>query len=87
MKSINSKLVNIQDTPGCEGWTWTDEDNTALHNGCLLYSAFGETISYPHCVRYVEVHSNHINIKSSNGVCSKEQIPLTYMCIYNILYL
>ena len=44
-------VLNIQDKAGCEGWTWTDEDNTALHNECILYSDFGRTISYPHCVR------------------------------------
>merc|ERR1711953_1416688 len=39
-----------RDKAGCEGWTWTDEENSALRNHCLLYSDFGRTLSYPHCV-------------------------------------
>merc|ERR1711953_865606 len=39
-----------RDKAGCEGWTWTDEENSALRNHCFLYSDFGRTFSYPHCV-------------------------------------
>ena len=39
-----------QVTVGCEGWTWTTEDNTEHHNYCYLYSNLGLTSQSPDCI-------------------------------------
>ena len=38
-------LYSLQDTPGCVGWTWTDEED------CLMFSQLGELTQYQNCVR------------------------------------
>ena len=48
---LNNDVLNIQDEAGCEGWTWTDEDNAVFSNNCWMYSSLGELTAYPHCVR------------------------------------
>ena len=46
----------FQDTAGCEGWTWSSENNTAVRNNCLLYSGLGEEyFTFPDCVRKLQL--------------------------------
>ena len=44
-------ILKYQDKTGCEGWTWTDEDNAVFRNNCWMYSNLGDLTDYPHCVR------------------------------------
>ena len=59
----------IQDEAGCEGWTWTDEENALLSNNCLMFSNLGEKSAYPHCVRKesIQIQSDghgHVSVNS-----------------------
>ena len=42
--------AECQVTEGCEGWTWTREDNTEQQNYCFLFSHLGLTFQSPHCI-------------------------------------
>ena len=44
-------LFPRQERAGCEGWTWTSENNTELINHCLLYSHLGEYRDLPESIR------------------------------------
>ena len=44
-------MLTDQDRSGCEGWTWTDEENTVFVHNCLMFSALGQQVSAPNCVR------------------------------------
>ena len=35
---------------GCQGWTWTTEDNAERQNYCSLYSSLGPTSQAPDCI-------------------------------------
>ena len=35
---------------GCQGWTWTTEDNAERQNYCSLYSSLGPTSEAPDCI-------------------------------------
>merc|ERR1711936_775470 len=35
---------------GCEGWTWTGDENEEWQDHCLMFSDIGQTVSYPGCV-------------------------------------
>ena len=41
----------LEDTAGCVGWTWTDEENHDFAANCLMFSHLGETTQYQNCVR------------------------------------
>ena len=45
-------VINIQDTAGCEGWTWINENNELLPNDCLMYSHVGTTMEFPDSIRH-----------------------------------
>ena len=44
-------MTCLEDTVGCEAWTWTDEDNQIFANHCWMFSQIGELRSYGDCVR------------------------------------
>ena len=44
-------MTCLEDTVGCEAWTWTDEDNQLFTNHCWMFSHIGELTSYGDCVR------------------------------------
>ena len=44
-------LYSLQDTYGCVGWTWTDEENQDIAANCLMFSHLGELTQYQNCVR------------------------------------
>jgi len=39
-----------QDQAGCEGWTWTSEENSLFSSYCWIFSDLGQTTSFPNCV-------------------------------------
>ena len=41
----------LEDTAGCVGWTWTDEENQDFATRCLLFSGIGSTTPYQNSVR------------------------------------
>ena len=41
----------LEDTAGCVGWTWTDEENQDVATNCLMFSQLGEPTQYQNCVR------------------------------------
>ena len=44
-------MLYLQDKAGCEGWTWTDEENSDLANYCWMYSELGQLTSSSNCIR------------------------------------
>ena len=50
---LNNDVLNIQDKAGCEGWTWTDddEDNAGLTNRCFMFSNLGDLQAFPDSIR------------------------------------
>ena len=65
MKCID--MTCLEDTVGCEAWTWTDEDNQDGANHCWMYSSIGELTSYGDCIREGsrETYFNQLRIISS----------------------
>ena len=43
-------MTCLEDTVGCEAWTWTDENNQDGANYCWMYSNIGEETPRGHCV-------------------------------------
>ena len=44
-------ITCLEDTVGCEAWTWTDEVNQDVTNHCWMFSHIGELTAYGDCVR------------------------------------
>ena len=46
-----SIIPRVKARAGCEGWTWTGDENEEWQDHCLMFSNIGQTVSYPGCVR------------------------------------
>ena len=58
----NFQVNNIlEDTAGCVGWTWTDEENPDFASYCLLFSHLGDRTHYQNCVRQ-ELNTDSVQI-------------------------
>ena len=44
-------MTCLEDTIGCEAWTWTDENNQDGVNQCWMFSRIGVLTTRRNCVR------------------------------------
>ena len=51
-------MWKYQDKAGCEGWTWTEEDNAELSNECWMFSSLGNLTAFPHRTRKESIFNN-----------------------------